>query len=91
MDPERKAKLDEIGFDFNPKGNAKENWNLQFKKLRDYYEKHGHCKFFGLSTIVTSSSIPPLTLHLHLSLNCSQYAIKERGRPITGHLDLHAA
>jgi hypothetical protein len=21
-------------------------WNLQFKKLQDYYEKHGHCKLF---------------------------------------------
>jgi hypothetical protein len=47
LDPERKMRLDEIGFDFNHKGKDKtneENWNLQFKKLQDYYGKHGHCE-----------------------------------------------
>jgi hypothetical protein len=52
MKPERTAKLNKIGFDFKP---HKENWNLQFKKLRDYYEKHGHCELFGLSTLLPSS------------------------------------
>jgi hypothetical protein len=38
LDHERKRMLDEIGFEFNRKGSA---WNLQFEKLREYYEKHG--------------------------------------------------
>jgi hypothetical protein len=39
--------LDEIGFDFNPKGKAnEENWNLQFKRLQDYNGKQGHCELF---------------------------------------------
>jgi hypothetical protein len=48
MGPERKSKLDEIGFDFKRKMKAKmkakanvkadeENWNLQLKKQSDYY------------------------------------------------------
>jgi hypothetical protein len=45
LDQERKRTIDEIGFDFNPKG-LEDIWNLQFKKLRDYYEKHGHCELF---------------------------------------------
>jgi hypothetical protein len=45
MDPERKSRLDKIGFDYNrqikvDKAN-KEKWNFQFQKLREYYEKHG--------------------------------------------------
>jgi hypothetical protein len=36
MDAERKRRLDEIGFDSNPQKKAnEENWNLQFKRLRD--------------------------------------------------------
>jgi hypothetical protein len=47
MDPERKAKLNEIGFEFVPKGTTKEDmWDFQFQKLREYYEKHGHCELF---------------------------------------------
>jgi hypothetical protein len=44
MDQERKRRLDEIGFEFNVKN--EDIWNLQFKKLRDYYEKNGHCELF---------------------------------------------
>jgi hypothetical protein len=48
MDLERKMRLDEICFDFAPKENTnEENWNLQFKRLRDYYGKHGHCELLG--------------------------------------------
>jgi hypothetical protein len=46
MDPERKRRLDEIGFDFKHKDKANEIWNLQVKKLRDFYGKHGHCELF---------------------------------------------
>jgi phage pi2 protein 07 len=47
MDQERKTRLDEIGLVFNPKDKANEkNWNLQFTKLHDYFEKHGHCELF---------------------------------------------
>jgi hypothetical protein len=47
MDPERQRMLDEIGFDFNPKDKTiEENCNLQFKRLQDYYGKHGHCELF---------------------------------------------
>jgi hypothetical protein len=41
MDQEQKRRLDEIGFVFS---NHKEKWNLQLKKLQDYYKKHGHCE-----------------------------------------------
>jgi hypothetical protein len=46
MDPERKMRLDGIGFAFlNPKDKAnEENWNSQFEKLRAYYGKHGNCE-----------------------------------------------
>jgi hypothetical protein len=44
---ERKAKLNKIGFEFSSQKKAnEENWNLQFKKLQDYYGKHGHCELF---------------------------------------------
>jgi hypothetical protein len=46
MDHERKRMLDEICFEFSRKNEVNENWNLQFQKLRDYYEKHGHCELF---------------------------------------------
>jgi hypothetical protein len=47
MDPERTQKLEEIGFDFNPKGMTNEDiWDLQFNQLREYNEKHGHCELF---------------------------------------------
>jgi hypothetical protein len=47
MDFERKAKLDEIGFEMSVKDKTNEaKWNLQFKKLQDYYGKHGHCELF---------------------------------------------
>jgi hypothetical protein len=47
MDPERKRMLDEIDFEFSVQDNTnEEKWNLQFKKLQDYYEKHGHCELF---------------------------------------------
>jgi hypothetical protein len=45
VDVERKAKLDEIGFEFSVKSKLnEEKWNLQFKKLQDYYGNHGHCE-----------------------------------------------
>jgi hypothetical protein len=45
MDQKRKSRLDEIGFDSKPKAKTvDENWNLQFKRLCDYYGKHGHCE-----------------------------------------------
>jgi hypothetical protein len=48
MDQGRKVKLDEIGFKFSPRRDKanQEKWNLKFKKLQDYYEKHGHCELF---------------------------------------------
>jgi hypothetical protein len=47
VDVERKAKLDEIGFEFSVKDKTNEdNWNSQFKKLQDYHEKHRHCELF---------------------------------------------
>jgi hypothetical protein len=46
MDLEREKRLDEIDFDFNPKGIPKENWNLQFQNLEEYFRKHGHCELF---------------------------------------------
>jgi hypothetical protein len=44
MGQERKRMLYEIGFEGTTN---EENWNLQFKKLRDYYGKHDHCEYFG--------------------------------------------
>jgi ribosomal protein S16 len=42
MDAERKRRLDEIGFDFNPqKKTNEENWNLKFKRLHTYYFNNG--------------------------------------------------
>jgi hypothetical protein len=53
---ERKAKLDEIGFELSVQDEAnEETWNLQFKKLQDYYGKHGHCELLlavGRSTFI---------------------------------------
>jgi hypothetical protein len=47
IDVDRKEKLDEIGFTFSVKFEGdEENWSLQFKKLQDYYVKHGHCELF---------------------------------------------
>jgi hypothetical protein len=65
MDFERKAKLDKIGFELSVED---EKWNLQFKKLRDYYEKHGHCELFWAVDRFTSfilnipTNIPPVSL-----------------------------
>jgi hypothetical protein len=72
MDFERKAKLDKIGFAFSVMDKVnEENWNLQFKKLQDYYGKNGHCELFWAavdrSTFILNT---PLTLHLCLSLYC---------------------
>jgi hypothetical protein len=47
MDPGRKRRLDEIGFDFNPEGKTKEDrWDFQFERLRAFEESHGHCELF---------------------------------------------
>jgi hypothetical protein len=76
MDFERKAKLDEIGFEFSGQDKAnKGNWNLQFKKLQGFYGKHGHCELFWAVDIFTfilntltnnlSSSLPELQVTCH--------------------------
>jgi hypothetical protein len=71
MKQERKKRLDEIGLEVQ--GNVNEgNWNVQFKKLQDYNEKYGHCKLFCAVDRFRSFCIPPLRLHLSLSLNCRQ-------------------
>jgi hypothetical protein len=58
MDFERKVKLDEIGFEFSVQDKSnEENWNLQFKKLQDYYGKHGHCESFWAVDRVLPSSL----------------------------------
>jgi hypothetical protein len=50
-------------------------WNVQFKKLGKFKEKHGHCELFWfLDRIVFVLNTPLLTLHLSLSLNCRQCA-----------------
>jgi hypothetical protein len=46
MDFERKEKLNELKFDFYPMDKKKEYWNSQFKKLRCFFGKHGHCELF---------------------------------------------
>jgi hypothetical protein len=51
MDQEQKKRLDEIGFEVQGKAIMETNWNLKYNQLRDYYEKYGHCEFFGLSTV----------------------------------------
>jgi hypothetical protein len=43
MDPERKAKFNEIAFDFNTN---EDRWDFQFKRLRVFKESHGHCELF---------------------------------------------
>jgi hypothetical protein len=90
MDQERKRMLDEIGFTFKPptrEKSAEENWNWQFKKLRDYYGKHGHCELlwavdrftFILNTPTDTPHVFLPALHLHCS------ATEEvQGRPNTG-------
>jgi hypothetical protein len=71
MDFERKAKLDEIGFEFYVRDKAdEETWNLRFKELQEYHGKHGHCELFWTVkryTFVLNTS--PLTLYLSLSLH----------------------
>jgi hypothetical protein len=77
MDPERKRRLDEIGFDFNPKEKTnEENWNLQFKKLRGYYGKHGHCELFWAVDrftfiLNTPTNTPPVSLPA-LQVKCNE-------------------
>jgi hypothetical protein len=77
MDPERKAKLNEIGFDFNPNPNRtyEKKWKLQFKKLQHYNRKYGHGELFeavdrftfSLYTITNTPlvSLPDLQLTCH--------------------------
>jgi hypothetical protein len=45
---ERKAKLNEIGFDSNPNPNRthERKWNVQLEKLGEFKEKHGHGELF---------------------------------------------
>jgi hypothetical protein len=78
MHPERKRMLNEIGLDFNANDKANERkwmgltfekkWNLQFKKLQDYYEKHGHCELFWdddrfTFILNTPTNTPSVSLH----------------------------
>jgi hypothetical protein len=66
MDPERKRMLDEIGFVFNI--SKKEHWKLQFKKLQDYFEKHGHCELVWAADRFTFiSNTPPTNTYICLS------------------------
>jgi hypothetical protein len=68
MDSERERRLGEIGFEFNVKDKAKEEtWNLQFKRLRDYSEKYGHCELFWAVDRFTFILNNPLTLLLYIS------------------------
>jgi hypothetical protein len=43
MSPERKMRLDEIGFVFDLR---KENWNVHFDSLRQFKNDDGHCELF---------------------------------------------
>jgi hypothetical protein len=92
MDQERKPRLEEIGFDFSPKEKSKDVWNLRFQKLREYYEKHGHCELFWtvdwfFYILNTPTNIPPVSLYL----NCRYSATKVHGRPATGPLGSQTA
>jgi phage pi2 protein 07 len=56
MDQEQEMKLEEIGFQFYMQDKAnKDSWDFQFKKLHDYYEKHGHCEWFSVFDRFSSS------------------------------------
>jgi hypothetical protein len=44
LDPEKKNRLDEIGFDFNPGKEREKDWNFEFDKLRQFKNDHGHCE-----------------------------------------------
>jgi hypothetical protein len=62
MDQERKTRLEEIGFYIDL--NLKDKWNLQFKKLRDYSVKHGHCELvWAVDRFYLHLQYPPLTVH----------------------------
>jgi hypothetical protein len=69
MDPERKGKLNEIDFEFNVKDKAlAKHWNLQFKKLHDYYEKNGHCELlWDVDRFTFILNTPTYTPHVSLS------------------------
>jgi hypothetical protein len=87
LHPEQKRMPNEIGFVFNRKGMTYEDiWSLQFKKLRGYYGKHGHCKWFSVLDHSIFFLNTPLTPNLPVSLNCSQCAADFEGRPISGQL-----
>jgi hypothetical protein len=85
MDPERKIRLEEIGFDFNPKPKRKlneEKWNLHFKKLLDYSGKHGHCELLWAVDrftfiLNTPTNTPPVSLPV-LQVKCHKSARKTR-------------
>jgi hypothetical protein len=92
---ERKAKLDEIGFDFNPTGMANKHiWNLQFKKLQDYYGKHGHCEFFSTVDcftfiLSTPTNTPPYSVPA-LQVKCHKRTRKTRHWAIGSTLSVHS-
>jgi hypothetical protein len=83
MGPERKLMLDQIGFDFNHQDKVNEdNWNLQFEKLRDYYEKHGDCELFwavdrftfvlNIATNTPTLSLSALQVKCHIGTRTTQ-------------------
>jgi hypothetical protein len=62
---ERKAKLDEIAFEFSVRDKAdEETWNLHFKKLQEYNGKHGHCELFWAVDRVLPSSLNTILIIL---------------------------
>jgi hypothetical protein len=96
MDPERKGKLNEIDFEFNLKAmKDEENWNLQFKKLRDYDETHGHCELFWAVdcfafTLNTPTYTPPISLP-ELQAMCHGSIRKTRHWPLGSSISVHAS
>jgi hypothetical protein len=78
---ERQRMLYEIGFDFNPKDNAnEEKWSLQFKRLRDYYGKHGHCELcWAVDRFTFILNTPTNTPTVSLPLTCRSSATKVQG------------
>jgi hypothetical protein len=83
MNPERKAKLNEIGFDFNPEGIPNEDrWDFQFKRLRLFKESHGHCELFWavdcfIFILSTPTNTPPYSFPA-LQVKCHKRTRKTR-------------
>jgi hypothetical protein len=96
LDPKRKKRLDEIGFEFSVmhKLNAK-NWNLQFKKLRAFKESHGHCELFWAVDrftfiLKTPTHTPPVSLP-ELQLKCHKSSRKTRHWAVGSKLSVNTS